>query len=119
MQIVRFSRELERGAVQEAHAPVVADGGSAQGPLLAQGNGIDDLAVARDLADAVARVGGDAGAEALTAVADGNEALRVAIPGDVVDAAADDVVLALGVDGLEGVPDAHGAGGVAGRDVVT
>ena len=50
--------------------------------------------MADDLADRVAAVGGDAGAEALAAVADGDDALRVAVPGDVVYAAVDDVVLA-------------------------
>lgn len=73
--------------------------------------------MARDLADAVAAVGGDAVAEALAAVADGDDALRVAVPGDVVDAARDDVVLALCVDGLDGIPDADGARDVARRDV--
>lgn len=113
VQVVRLASKLERRAMQKAHAAIVADGRGAQRPLLTHAHGIDDLAVAADLADAVARVGRDAGAEALAAVADGNDALRVAVPGDVVDAAADDVVLALGVDSLEGVPDAHGARDVA------
>ena len=47
----------------------------------------------RDLADRIAAVGGDAMAKALLAVSDGDQTLRVTIPGYVVDAARDDVVL--------------------------
>lgn len=75
--------------------------------------------MARDLADAVAAVSGDAVAEALAAVADSYDALGVAVPGDVVDAAGDDMVFTLGVDGFDGVPDADGAGDVTGGDIET
>jgi len=50
--------------------------------------------VAGYLADAVSAVRGDAVAETLFAVADGDDALGVAVPGYVVDAASYDVVLA-------------------------
>jgi hypothetical protein len=48
--------------------------------------------MADDLTDRVAAVGRDAVTKALLAVADGDNALRVAVPGDVVDAAVDNVV---------------------------
>lgn len=73
--------------------------------------------MACDLAYTVTAVGGDAVAEALAAIADSDDALRVAVPGNVVDAAGNDVVLALGVDGLNGVPDTNGAGDITGSDV--
>ena len=99
--------ELEGGAVKEAHGAVIGHSGGAQGALLADGNGVDDLAVTADLADAVAAVGGEAVAEALAAVANGDDALAVAVPGEVGNAARDDGVVSLGVDGLDGVPHAH------------
>lgn len=85
--------ELEGGAVQEAHGHVVADGGGAERARGAHGDGVDDLGVARDLADAVAAIGRQAVAEALAAVAHGDDALRLPVPRYVVDAARDDVVL--------------------------
>lgn len=86
--------ELEGGAVVEDHAGVVAAGGGAQGPLLADGDAVDLRRVAGNLAHAVAAIPGDAVAEALLALANGYDALRVAIPRQVVDAAGNDVVVA-------------------------
>lgn len=103
--------------MQEAHTAVVRDGRGAQGPLLSQADGIDDLAVSRDLADAVPTVGRNAVAEPLASVPNGDDALGVAVPGNIVDATRNDVVLALGVDGLDGVPDADGTGDVSRGDV--
>lgn len=57
--------------------------------------------------------------EALAPVADGDDAGRVPVPGYVVDAPGDDVVFPLGVFGAYGIPDADGAGDVAGGDVET
>lgn len=51
-------------------------------------------------------------AETFLAVSDSNDALAVAIPCDIVDAASDDVILALGSAFTLTVPDADGAGGV-------
>ena len=58
--------------------------------------------------------------ELLFAVADGDDALAVAVPGEVVDFARDDRVFAFRGAGARGaaVPDADGAGGVAGGTVV-
>ena len=47
-----------------------------------------------DLANGVATVGGDAMAEALLPVADGDDALRIPVPGDIVDPTRDDPILA-------------------------
>jgi hypothetical protein len=85
--------ELEGGAVVENDACVVRAGSRAQRPLLADRDAVDLRGMARDLADAVAAVCGDAVAEALLAIADCDDALRVAVPGDVVDPACDDVVV--------------------------
>ena len=50
----------------------------------------------RNLTNAVAAVGSDAVAEALFAVSDGDDTLRVAVPGNVVDTTSNDVVFSLG-----------------------
>ena len=50
--------------------------------------------MAGDLADGVAAVSGDAMAEALLPVADGDDALRIPVPGDIVDPTRDDAILA-------------------------
>lgn len=105
--------ELEGGAVVEDQAGVVGARGGAQRALLADGDAVDLRRVARDLSHAVAAVGGDAVAKALFAIADGDDALRVAVPGNVVDAAGDDVVLALGRALAGAVPHAHAARDVA------
>ena len=73
--------------------------------------------MAADFADAVPGVSGDAVAEALFAVADGDYALGVPVPGDVVDGARDDVVLPLGGAFACAVPDANTTAAVAASDV--
>ena len=108
--------ELERRAMQETHGAIIRHGRSAQRPLLANSNRINDLAMPAHLTNTVSAVGGEAVPEPLAAVADGDDALAVAVPGDVGDAARDDGVLALGVDGLDGVPHAHLARDVARSD---
>lgn len=86
--------ELERGTVVEDEARVVGSRGSAQRSLLSDGDAVDLGAVAGDFTDTVAAVGRDAMAKALFAVAHGDDPLRVSVPGNVVDAAGDDVVFA-------------------------
>lgn len=56
-------------------------------------------------------------AEPLAAVTDGDDALRVPVPGDVGDAARDDGVFAFCVDCLDRVPDTDLARDVARGDV--
>jgi hypothetical protein len=109
--------ELEGRAVVEDDTCVVGARGGAQRALLADRDGVDLRGVARDLAHAVAAVGGDAVAEALLAVADGDDALRVAVPGNVVDAAGDDVVVALGRALARAVPHLDGARDISTGDV--
>ena len=58
-------------------------------------------------------------AEALFAIAHRDDALAVAVPCDVVDAAGDDVVLAFGCAVAFAVPDADGAGDIAAGDIET
>lgn len=86
--------ELERRAVVEDQAGVVAAGDRAEGPLLPYRDAIDPRRVPGYLAHAVAAVGRDAVAEPLLPVPDGDDALGVAVPGEVVDAAGYDVVFA-------------------------
>lgn len=71
-----------------------------------------------DFAHRIPTISRDAVAELLLAVADGYDALAVTVPGEIVDAAADDGILALGRAFANAVPDANGAGDVAAGDVV-
>lgn len=57
-------------------------------------------------------------AEFLLPVAHGYDALTVSVPREIVDAAADDRVVALGGAFADAVPDADGAGDVAAGDIV-
>lgn len=70
-----------------------------------------------DFAHAVAAIRSDTMAKALFAITDSDDALRVAIPANVIDAARDDVIFSLCVDSLDSVPDTNSAGHVTGRNV--
>ena len=86
--------ELERGTVVEDQAGVVGTGGGTERSLLTDRDGVDLRRVSRDLSHAVATVGGDAVSKALLSIANRYDALRIAVPCQVVDAACDDVVFA-------------------------
>jgi hypothetical protein len=73
--------EFKWRAVVEDQPLVVAGGRGAQWPLLSDRDGIDLLRVAVDFSDGVAAVPADAVAVSLLAVTDGDDALRVAVPG--------------------------------------
>jgi len=57
-------------------------------------------------------------AEALFSVTNSDDTLAVTVPGDVVDAACDDVVLAFGILCAMCVPDTDAASDVSTSDVV-
>ena len=71
-----------------------------------------------DLPHRVPTISRDTVSEFLLAVADGYDALAVSVPGEIIDAAADDWVLALGSASANAVPDADSARGVAAGDIV-
>lgn len=73
--------------------------------------------MSRYLSNCVAAVCGNTVTKALATVADGNDALGVTIPANVVDATRDDMVFAFCIDGLDGVPDADSTSDVTGSDV--
>ena len=73
--------ELERHTVVEDGTGIVPRGGRPQRSLLAYAHAIDLRSVAAYCPDAVARIGGYAMAEFLLAVAHGDDALAVAVPG--------------------------------------
>lgn len=118
MQSSYLRIELERCSMQEYQARVITPSSRAQRPLLPNRNAIDDRRVTADLAHRVSAVRCYAVAESLTAVTDSDYALRVAVPSYVVDAAGYDVVFALGIDCLDGVPDTDLARHVTTGDVV-
>lgn len=84
--------EFEWGSVVEDHACVIGTSSCTQRTLLSDGDTVDLRAVAGDLTNTVAAVCSDAVSEALFAITDGNDALRVTVPGNVVDTAGDNVV---------------------------
>lgn len=110
--------ELERYTVVEDRARIIPRSGRPQRSLLPYAYAIDLRSVAAYCPHAVARVGGYAMAEFLFAVAHGDDALAVAVPGQVVDFAAYDGKLALCGAGTGAVPDADGTGDVARCNIV-
>ena len=78
----------------EDQAGVVGARGSTKRSLLANGHAVDLRRVSGDFAHAVTAICCNAMSEALLAVADCYDALRVAVPCQVVDAASNDVVVA-------------------------
>lgn len=78
----------------EDEVGVVAAGCRSEWALLADRDAVDLGAVAGDFADGVAAVRGDAVAETLLAFSDRDDALRVSVPGNVVDSSRDDLVFA-------------------------
>ena len=111
--------EFERCAVVENQVLVVAGGGSAERALLPNGDGVDLLRVAVDFADSVPTVPGNAVTVALLPVANSDDALGIAVPGEVVDPAVDDAVFALGDSLADAIPDPDDTAGVAASDVET
>lgn len=71
-----------------------------------------------DFPYSIPTIGRDAVSEFLLSVADGYDALAVSIPGQIVDAAADDWVFTLGAAFADAVPDADGTGYVTAGDIV-
>lgn len=111
--LVALAIELVRGSVVENHVAVVANCGSAEGPLSLHGNGIDRFGVSEDLAHGVSTISRDATSKLLAAVTDGNDALGLAIPGDVIEATADDAVLSSCVADVLRLPHLQHTGGIA------
>jgi hypothetical protein len=73
-----------------------------------------------DFTNAIATIPRDTMAHALFAFTNSNDALAVAVPCDVVDAACYDAVFALRDHVCaHGVPDANGTGDIAGSDIIT
>lgn len=66
-----------------------------------------------DLADAVPTIGCETVAVSLAPVTHGDYSLGITVPGDVVDAPADDGVFAFGVNRFDSVPDSDFARDVA------
>ena len=110
--------EFERYTVVEDRTGIIPRSGRPQRPLLPYAHTVDLRSVAAYCPHAVARVGGYAMAIFLFAVAHGDNALAVAVPGQVVNFSAYNGKLALCGAGTCAVPDADGAGDVARCNVV-
>ena len=109
---------LERRSLEVAHAVVLAGDDGSQGPRRLEVHRVDGLRGAHDLADARARLGVEDVAELLATLATAHQALIVARPLQVLDAAGERLELVLEYVLLVGrVPDAHLAGRVGRGDV--
>ena len=115
--VAQASVIFEGRAVQEDEGCVVGSGGGAERALLPDGHAVDLGGMPGDLADGISAVRGDAVTETLLTVSYRNDTLRVAVPGDVVDAACNDVVFALCRAFAFTVPDSDGARDIAASDV--
>lgn len=73
--------------------------------------------MAVDLSDGVSTVPGDAVSKSLLSITDGNNALRIAVPGQVVDAAIDNAVFPLGDALADTIPYSHSTGGITTGDI--
>lgn len=105
MLFTNASVEFEGCAVVENDVLVVTGSGRAEGALLSDGHRVDLLCVADDFSDGVSAVPCDAMTVALLPVSDGDDALGVTVPGQVVDSTVDDTVLALCESLANTVPD--------------
>ncbi len=76
----------------EYYAGIVGACCCADRSLLANGDAIDLGGVTSNLAYGIAAIGRDAMSKALFAITDRNNALRVAVPGNVVDATGNNVI---------------------------
>ena len=100
--------EFKGSTVVEYNACIIAPRRRTQRSLLPYGNTVDLRAVTGDLAHGVAAIGRETVPEAFFAITDRYDPLRVPIPSQVVDAAANDMVLALCGAFSHAVPNSYG-----------
>ena len=89
-----------------------------QRSLLPYTHAIDLTAMPTDLTHGIATIGRDAVSELLLSVANGYDSLAVSVPSEIVDAAADDWVFALGGTFADTVPDADGTRDITAGNIV-
>ena len=90
MLILQLCVELEWHTMIEHHTSIVTSSSSSDRPLLPNRYCIDLSAVPADLTTAVSTVCSDTMSKPFSAVSNSNYALRVSIPGDIVDSASND-----------------------------
>lgn len=111
--------ELERRAVVEPHAGIVAPCRGPKGPLLPHRHAVDLRAVAGDFAHGIARIRRDAVAEFFSPVPHGDDASGVAIPCQVVDAAPDELIFSFSGPFSDTIPHPDRARYVSAGNVVS
>ena len=92
----------------EDEARIIAGRGCPQRTLLSNRNGIDCPGMAIDLTNGVSAIPGEEMAVSLSSVSHGDDALRIAVPCDVIDPAINDRVAALCEAFSDAVPNLDG-----------
>jgi hypothetical protein len=109
MLILELCVELEWHTMIEHHTSIVTGRSSSDWPLLSDGDCIDLSAV----------VCSDAVPEAFSAITDSDYALRVSIPGDVIDTASDDTVFSFCSPFAYSIPYSYCARHISASNIVT
>lgn len=109
--------ELERRSMVEDNPHVVTASGCSQGSLLSNRNGVDLLCVSHNLTNGVSAVPGNAVSVALLSIADGNNTLGIAVPGQIIDSTIDNAIVALCDSVTNTVPDSDYTAGITTSDV--
>jgi hypothetical protein len=75
--------------------------------------------MAVDLANGVSTIPGDTVSISLLAIADGNNALGVTVPGQIVDSTINNAVFTLGDSFTDAIPNSHNSSRVTTRNIET
>lgn len=105
MFILDAGIEFKRRPVVENEVLIIARGGGAERSLLSDGDGVDLLGMTIDFADGISTVPGNAMTITLFPVANSNDTLGIAVPGQIVNAAVDNAVFSLGDTVANTIPD--------------
>jgi len=119
MLILQLCVELEWDTMVKHHASIVTGSGSSDRALLPDGDCIDLRAVSTDLTTAVSTVCSDTMSKSFSAIANSNDALRVSIPGDIVDSASNDGIFSFCSPFTDGVPYSYCARHISTSNVVS
>lgn len=103
----------------EYNTRIIAPSRRAQRPLLPYGNTVDLGAMAGDFADGVTTISRNTVSEAFFATANCYDSLRVSIPSQVIDAAANDMVITLCTTFSDAIPNSYASRDISTGNIVT
>ena len=110
--------EFERRTMIKYQTSIITPRRRPQRSLLPYTHAVDLTAMPTDLTHRIATISRNAVSELLLSVANGYDSLAVSIPSQIVDAAADDWVLALGGTFPDTVPDANGTRDITAGNII-